>query len=340
MEPLTVGLSEVLLTHGLPNTLIPESEARRQVVVLTQPGASLYADRVARNLKEAGLSVETIGLPDRDEAKSIAVATTLYERFARLGLTRNDTIVGVGGGSITDLAGFVAGTWMRGIEVVHVPTTLLAAVDASVGGKTAINLGGKNLVGVFWEPSRVVIDLEILAELPSKLILEGLAEALKAGFIGDLELMQLIEAHGDAAPLESVIPSALRVKAGYVASDLREGSSRAMLNFGHTIGHAVEYASSFSHGMSVGTGMVAAGAVSERLAGFTEFQRLQAIVHNLGVYADVSGLERIRVENLLTLDKKKDATGLRMVLLEDFGQPTLHHVSESDLAVGLDAIGL
>jgi 3-dehydroquinate synthase len=308
--------------------------------VLTQPGAGLYADQVAKRLKDTGLSVEIIGLPDRDEAKSIEVATTLYDRFARMSLTRSDTVVAVGGGSVTDLAGFVAGTWMRGIEVVHVPTTLLAAVDAAVGGKTGINMGGKNLVGVFWEPSRVIVDLEILRDLPSKLVLEGLAEALKAGFIGDLELIDIIESAGADAPLEKVVPAALRVKARYVRNDLRETSERAFLNFGHTFGHAVEYASSLSHGVSVGIGMVAAAAVSEHEAGFSGRGRVEEIVSRLGLYSDVSSLDRNRVYDLLFLDKKRDGAGLRMVLLEDFASAKLSHLGDDSIEVGLGAIGL
>jgi 3-dehydroquinate synthase len=340
VDSIPVGLTEVLITEGLPASLLPPSEARRQAVILTQPGAGIHADRVAKLLKDGGLSVEIIGLPDREEAKTIGVATTLFERFARLGLTRGDTIVGVGGGSITDVAGFVAGTWMRGIEVVQIPTTLLAAIDASVGGKTGINLGGKNLVGVFWEPSRVVIDLEILNDLPTMLIREGMAEALKAGFVGDTNLMSSIEAKGLSAPLGQVVPSALRVKASFVEGDLREGAKRAILNFGHTIGHAVEFASSLSHGTSVGIGMVAASAVSEANAGFADNLRLIEIVRNLGIYADVSGLDRTRVKDLLLLDKKRDNVGTRMVLLRKFADPFLSYVDEGSIDIGLDAIGL
>lgn len=340
MEPFSVGLSEIVLTEGLPDSLLPPSDMRRQAVVLTQPGAGLHADRVAKLLKDEGLSVEVIGLPDRDEAKSIDVAITLYDRFARMGLARTDTVVTVGGGSVTDVGGFVAGTWMRGIEVVHVPTTLLAAVDASVGGKTGINMGGKNLVGVFWEPSRVVIDFAILKELPSMLVLEGMAEALKAGFVGDLELIDVIESAGLDAPLETVVPAALRVKARYVQSDLRESSERAFLNFGHTFGHAVEYASSLSHGVSVGIGMVAAAAVSEQAANFSGRVRLEEIVTRLGIYSDVSGLDRNRVYDLLFLDKKRDGEGLRMVLLEEFASPKLTHLGDEAIQVGLSAIGL
>lgn len=340
MAEITVGTTRVIVTRGMPETILPERQGRRSAVVLTQPGASKQASEVARSIKDSGVNVEVIGLPDRDEAKTLSVASTLYERFSRLGLGRDDTIVGVGGGSVTDLAGFVAGTWMRGIEVVHIPTTLLAAVDASLGGKTGVNLGGKNLVGVFWDPSTVLIDLDTLEELPAMLLLEGLAETLKAGFIGDVELVRKIEKQGIAVSLDEVVPAAIRVKAAYVGEDPRESSVRAMLNFGHTIGHAVEFASALSHGLSVGVGMVAAAAVSEKELGFGEADRVVSIIDELGLRPDVSGLDRTRVLDLLALDKKRDGTGLRMVLLEAIGQPTLRHIDMGSVDVALAAIGL
>lgn len=340
MDDLVVGSSRIIFTNGLKVPVLAESEGRRQVVVITQPGAGLHADAVARSLRESGLSVEVVGVPDRDEAKSIVVASALYERFARMGLTRLDSIVAVGGGSVTDLAGFVAGTWMRGIDVVHVPTTLLAALDASIGGKTGINLGGKNSVGVFWEPSRVLIDFDILNQLPPMLLLEGMAEALKAGFVGDTSLVDVIDHKGLEAPLEEVVPGAVRVKAGFVERDPRDLSVRAMLNFGHTIGHAVEFASALSHGHAVGVGMIAAAAVSEAEVGFEQRNRLTDIVKRLGLNDDVGGLDRSHVEDLLGLDKKRDGGGLRMVLLREFGDPLLRSVDDRLVGIGLGAIGL
>ncbi len=201
---------------------------------------------MSKSLAASGLVCEVIGLPDREEAKTLEVAASVYEGLARFGLSRHDTIVGVGGGTVTDLAGYVAGTWLRGVEVVHVPTTLLAAVDASIGGKTGVNVGGKNLVGVFWHPTRVVIDVDQLARLPSFLIREGMSEAYKAGLIGDAALAGVISEHGMPAPLAEVVERAVRVKAAIVDADVREQDVRAYLNFGHTVGHAIEYASALS----------------------------------------------------------------------------------------------
>lgn len=340
MEDLKVGGAEIRIVSGLRGPLLPEREGRRRVAIITHPGASRHAVRISHLLQENDLDVDVLGVPDREEAKTLGVAATLYERFSRMGLGRDDTIVGVGGGAVTDLAGFVAGTWMRGIEVVHFPTTLLAAIDASIGGKTGVNLTGKNLVGVFWDPTRVVIDLDVLEKLPSALLREGMAEALKAGLVGDTDLFEEIERSGLEAPLEKVVPAAVRVKAGYVAADPRESSERAMLNFGHTIGHAIEYASSLSHGISVGIGMVSAAAVSEVELEFPDRQRVVAAIDRTGLRTSVGGLDRTRVRDLIGIDKKRDRNGTRMVLLEEIGRPVLRHVDESVIRYGLEAIGL
>lgn len=341
MTSLTVaGVTEVLIDHGLPDTLLPEREGRARVAILTQPGPTDLAIEVSRRLGSEGLKCEVIGLPDREEAKTLEVAASVYEALARFGLGRQDSIVGVGGGTVTDLAGYVAGTWLRGVEVVHVPTTLLGAVDASIGGKTGVNVGGKNLVGVFWHPSRVLIDIEQLSRLPVFLVREGMAEAYKAGLIGDPELADLIGERALRAPLDQVVERAVRVKAGFVDADVKEQNVRAYLNFGHTIGHAIEYASALSHGESVGLGMVGEAAVSAKLVGFTEMDAVVSAVAELGLPVRVEGLELARVLDLLGRDKKRDFIGLRMVLLEEIGQPTLVHVDEAGVSIGLAAIGL
>lgn len=310
------------------------------MAILTQPAATDVATQVSRRLKESGLACEIIGLPDRDEAKTLDVAASVYETLARFGLARLDTIVGVGGGSTTDLAGFVAGTWLRGVEVVQIPTTLLGAVDASIGGKTGVNVGGKNLVGVFWHPSRVIIDLEILGRLPTYLTKEGMAEAYKSGLIGDSELVSIIRERGLRAPLGQVVDHAVRVKARIVDEDERDHGVRAHLNFGHTIGHAVEFASALSHGESVALGMVAAAHISQDLVGFTETADVTRTLERLGLPTMVSGIDAARVLDLIEMDKKRDAGGLRMVLLSAIAKPKLMHVREGDLRKGLAAIGL
>ncbi len=317
---------------------IPPRRDRRRVAVLTQPGAETIARELAGNLDEPDVVVRV--LPDRDAAKTLQIAADTYGWLAEMGFSRQDTIVGVGGGAVTDLAGFVAATYLRGVEVVHVPTTLLGAVDAAVGGKTGVNLDGKNLVGAFWHPSRVSIDLEVLEALPVELRREGIAEALKAGVIGDRQLFETFETQGLDAPLEVVVPRAVAVKAAIVTRDFREVGERALLNFGHTIGHAVEVVAGMSHGEAVALGMVAAGRVSEVVGGFQEASRLRRVIETLGFAVTTEGLAREDVLRLLAKDKKRDLAGLRMVLLRAIAEPELKNVGAAEVEAGLRAIGV
>jgi 3-dehydroquinate synthase len=194
-------------------------------------------------------------------------------------------------------------------------------------------------VGVFWHPTRVVIDVDRLSRLPSYLIREGMAEAYKAGLIGDATLSDLIAEKGLDAPLQPVIEKAIAVKAAIVDRDVHEHADRAFLNFGHTIGHAIEFASSLSHGECVALGMVAAVRISEKLAGFTEADAVTDAMIGMGLPIHVEGLELARVLDLLGRDKKRDSDGLRMVLLRAVEEPYLTHVDQSDIELGLEAIG-
>lgn len=341
MEVLMVAdRTEVLIGRSLPSPLLPQRPGRERAAVLTQPAPTPVALEIADAMKSNGLKVEVIGLPDREEAKTLAVAESVYEALARLGLGRGDTLVGVGGGSVTDLAGYVAATWLRGVEVVHVPTTLLGAVDASIGGKTGVNLAGKNLVGAFWHPTRVVIDIGILSQLPPSLVREGMAEVLKAALIGDAELFDVLRSDGTEADLELLVRRSVAVKARLVGEDEREEGVRAHLNFGHTIGHAIEFASPLSHGESVALGSVAAAHISAKRLGFEHVEAVESTISELGLPVRIGGLEHQRILDLLRLDKKRDSAGLRMVLLTEIGIPTLEHVDPPDIEIGLSAIGL
>ncbi|MFQ5947649.1 MAG: 3-dehydroquinate synthase family protein, partial [Acidimicrobiia bacterium] len=235
---------------------------------------------------------------------------------------------------------FVAATYLRGVEVVHVPTTLLGAVDASIGGKAGVNLGGKNLVGVFHLPSRVVIDTEILAALPERLRRDGLAEALKAGLIGDPDLVDLLESQGTGAAVDEVVRRAVAVKAAIVAEDPTDRGRRAHLNYGHTIGHAVELASPLTHGEAVAVGMVAAGAAAAGLLGFDAQVRQRSVIEALGLPTTAPGADPEEVRRLLVLDKKRDPSGLRMVLLRRVGEPELVRVGPATVDVALAAVGI
>ena len=211
--------------------------------------------------------------------------------------------------------------------------------DASIGGKTGINVVGKNLVGVFWHPSRVIIDTAQLSRLPTVLIRDGLAEAYKAGLVGDPELARQLSVDGLDMSLDVVVPKALAVKARIVEADALELGVRAHLNFGHTIGHALEYSSTLSHGQAVALGMIAAARVSAVRFGFAGEDSIVSALEKLSLPTAVDGLNRARVVDLVGMDKKRDSVGARMVLLRDVGQPVLEHVTESEVNEGLSAIG-
>jgi 3-dehydroquinate synthase len=331
--------SEIVIDRGLIlGEVLPLRPDRRKVAVLTQPGARHIAELVARGM--SSVEVHHMVLPDRDAAKTLEVVHRAYEWLAEVGMGRHDTVAAVGGGAATDLAGFVAATYLRGVEVVHVPTTLLGAVDAAIGGKTGVNLGGKNLVGAFYQPTRVAIDLDVLDELPMDLKREGLAEALKAGLIGDVALFSNIESAGLEADLADVVPRAVAVKVAVVNQDFRETGIRATLNYGHTIGHAVEIAAGLPHGHAVAVGMTAAGRIAQDLVGFGGIARQQAAIMALGLPTRVEGARRSSVLAVLARDKKRDASGIRMVLLRSIGVPVLQSVPGDAIDTGLACIGI
>lgn len=341
MERILIDdFSEIIIGRGRPQPLLSPRPERRRIAVLSQEGAAEVATGVNRQSESEGLQVFLRMLPDGDAAKTIAVADETYEWLAQCGISRGDTVIGVGGGAATDFAGFIAGTWLRGVEAVYVSTTLLGAVDAAVGGKTGLNLRGKNLVGLFRHPSRVVVDIDVLDRLPEDLKIEGLAEAVKAGFIADIGLLDLLEADGLNADLDEVVKRAVRVKVDVVRDDFEESGRRAILNYGHTIGHGIEMATGLSHGHSVAVGMVAAGAISEARLGFRAADRQLALIEKLGLPTRSPAADPALVRRLIGLDKKHDARGLKMVLLEEFGRPRLVYVDDSDIGLGFEAIGL
>lgn len=328
--------TEVVVGPGLATqTVLPARAGRHQVVLLTQPGTPrIIAEGVASRL---GIQHAIVELPDRDEAKRWELVAELYESLAQSGVGRHDTIIGVGGGALTDVAGFVASTWLRGVEAVYVPTTVLGAVDAAIGGKTGINLAGKNLVGTFAHPARVVVDTDVLDALPIEIKREGWAEAIKTGFIADPKLVSVFEQSPENPPMVEVVDRAIAVKVDVVNDDFREAGRRMILNFGHTIGHGVEIAGGISHGEAVAIGMVAAAAVSRHKYGFEYPMRELLVALGLPV---TSTAERSQVEELIWLDKKRDATGLKMVLVEDVGSPRIDYVTPDEVDLGLSAIGL
>lgn len=334
--------SEIHVGPGVAGTAgaLPRETEGGLTVVFSQPTVRAIADRVARSFGGSSRRVEVVELPDGEAAKDLTVVTGTYRRLNELGMTRSDLVVGVGGGALTDVAGFVAATYLRGVEAWYVPTTLLGAVDAAIGGKTGVNVDGKNLAGAFRHPRHVLVDLEVLGALPRELIRQGAAEAVKAGFVADPTLVGIYEAAGIDAPLEEVVPRAIAVKAAVVSEDFRERGRRAVLNFGHTVGHAVESRTGISHGDAVAIGMAAAARVSTATVGFEDEDRLRAVIAALGLPLTVEGVTRDDVANLLALDKKRGPDSLRMVVLRRIGAASVIDVDDATVGAALGAVGI
>jgi 3-dehydroquinate synthase len=324
----------VLVGRGVRDqlaTTVAELGATTALVV-HQPALAGAAEQVRGELTAAGLDAHRVEVPDAEEGKSLAVAGFCWEVCGQAGLTRSDVVVSLGGGAVTDLAGFVAATWMRGVRVVHVPTTLLAMVDAAVGGKTGINTAaGKNLVGAFHEPGAVLVDLATLDTLPRAELVAGMAEIVKAGFIADPTILELVETNPAAAlePAGDVLPElvrrAIRVKADVVGADLRESHLREILNYGHTLGHAIERREDYRwrHGAAVSVGLVFAAELA-RAAGRLDdvtADRHRSVLDALGLpVAYVPGALDELVETMRG-DKKARAGKLRFVVLDGLASP-------------------
>lgn len=323
---------------AVAESLVLEGVCR--VGVLAQPAVSRMAAEIAQDLAGGDVEASVKLLPDGEEAKNLRTVETVFEWLNTLGFTRGDMLVAIGGGAATDLVGFAAATYLRGIEVAYVPTTLLGAVDAAIGGKTGVNVGGKNLAGVFRHPARVIVDLDVLERLPAELLREGAAEAVKAGFIADPTIVGEYESRGLEASLDLIVPAAIKVKVDTVLADFREAGLRAILNYGHTVGHAVEVAAGISHGEAVAIGMVAAGRVSALVAGFGHERRQREILTRIGLPVVAPPVVRDEVMIYLGRDKKRNAAGMRMVLLEDFGRPLVRAVDDDLIVAGLEAVGI
>lgn len=307
-----------------------------RVAVIHPATLQATADGIRNSLN--GVTSISIEVPDAEESKNSSVLEFCWMALGQAGFTRNDLIISVGGGATTDLAGFVAATWLRGIRVLHIPTTLLAMVDAAVGGKTGINTAeGKNLVGAFHSPIAVLCDLNSLATLNRNDYVGGLAEIIKAGFIRDERILQLIEGNPQAATnpewehTQEIIERAIQVKADVVGLDLKESlgtsAGREILNYGHTFGHAIERVERYSwrHGSAVAVGMmyVANLAFSSGRMSQTLLERHESILSSVGLpttYRDGKWSELLAA---MKIDKKSRGDVLRFVILEEIGRPTI-----------------
>lgn len=305
-----------------------------KVGVVRPEGLEHVAGRVCRVLVDAGYEIDEMIVPSGEAAKNLEVADRLWAGFGRFGITRSDAVVGLGGGAATDLAGFVAATWLRGVAVAHVPTTLLAMVDAAIGGKTAINTAeGKNLVGAFHPPAGVVCDLDTLESMPPDDYVSGLAEIIKAGFVRDPIILERIEADPAAVrdprgrQTKELVDRSIRVKADVVGGDLRErvagDGGREVLNYGHTLGHAIEAVEDYSwrHGAAVSVGMVFVAELA-RLTGHIDdalVKRHRAILESVGLPTSYRGASWPALFDAMSRDKKSRADRLRFVVLDGLG---------------------
>ncbi|MFI6815087.1 3-dehydroquinate synthase [Nonomuraea sp. NPDC050328] len=305
-------------------------EGVRTVAVIHPATLPEITRPVVASLTEAGYEVVALPVPDGEAAKSVEVAAQLWSALGRYGITRSDAVVGVGGGATTDLAGFIAGTWLRGIKVVLVPTTLLAMVDAAVGGKNGIDTPeGKNLVGTFLPPAGVLCDLTTLTSLPRADYVAGLAEIIKGGFIADPTILMLVEDDPDAATrpegehTRELIERKIRVKADVVGADLREAGLREILNYGHTLAHAIERHEDYRmrHGEAVAIGMVYAAELS-RLSGRADLvDRTRDILTSVGLPTFYRRDAWPALRDHMRLDKKNRGAKQRFVVLDDLAKP-------------------
>ncbi|WP_019815950.1 3-dehydroquinate synthase [Saccharomonospora saliphila] len=323
---------DVLVGRGLLSELTRTVSGASTVAILHPPTLTTTAEAVRSELAEAELDAHRVEIPDAEDGKALSVAGFCWEVLGRIGLDRDGVVVALGGGAVTDLAGFVAGTWMRGVRLVNVPTTLLGMVDAAVGGKTGINTeAGKNLVGVFHEPTAVLADLATLETLPPNELVAGMAEVVKAGFVGDPGIVELIErdpasavdATGDL--LGELVRRAIRVKAEVVEADLRESHRREILNYGHTLGHAIERRERYRwrHGAAVSVGLVFAAELS-RLAGRLDdatADRHAAVLRALGLPTTYDPDALPQLIETMHSDKKTRSGTLRFVVLDGMAKP-------------------
>ncbi|MGW5070088.1 3-dehydroquinate synthase [Streptomyces cyaneofuscatus] len=340
---------EVLVGHQLLGEL-PQliGDRAKRVAVLHPEALAETGEAVRQDLADQGYEAIAIQLPNAEEAKTVEVAAYCWKALGQTGFTRTDVIIGIGGGATTDVAGFVAASWLRGVRWIAIPTTVLGMVDAAVGGKTGINTAeGKNLVGAFHPPAGVLCDLAALESLPVHDYVSGMAEIIKAGFIADPVILDLIEADPEAARTPAgphtaeLIERSIRVKAEVVSSDLKESGLREILNYGHTLGHAIEKNERYKwrHGAAVSIGMVFAAELG-RLAGRLDdatADRHRTILESVGLPLTYRGDQWPKLLENMKVDKKSRGDLLRFIVLDALGKPTV--LEGPDPAVLLAAYG-
>ncbi len=325
---------EVLVGRGLfarvAEQLPPHAT---KVLVVHAPPLAARAEQLREQLADR-YEVLLAEVPDAEGAKRVEVAAFCWQIMGQTDFTRSDAVIGLGGGATTDLAGFVAATWLRGVQIVQVPTTVLAMVDAAVGGKTGINTAeGKNLVGAFWAPRAVVCDLELLEGLSRNEILAGYAEVVKAGFIAEPEILEIVEADparatDPATPeFRRAIELAIAMKARVVGQDFTEQGLREILNYGHTLGHAIEHAERYQwrHGAAISIGMMYAAELSRLTRHLSDaaVDRHRRILDSLDLPTTYPEGRWPTLLATMRRDKKARGALMRFIVLDDIGRPTV-----------------
>lgn len=358
MQTLTVNLGDrsypVHIGDGIlsaAGALLQQAGLRGKVAVVTNPTvAQLYLDPVHESLTRAGFDVTPMLIPDGEEHKNLGSLSAVYDRLIADRFERGSCVLALGGGVVGDLAGFAAATFLRGIAYVQVPTTLLAQVDSSVGGKTGVNHhDGKNLIGAFYQPRLVLIDVAVLQSLPRREFIAGLAEVIKYGVIEDPALFKVLEEKmgklmdQDRDLLSQVIATSCAIKAKVVEKDEREDDYRAVLNFGHTIGHALEAATEYQkylHGEAVGIGMAQAAAISVQ-QGFCDqrsLERIRKLIKRAGLPLEIP--RDVSMQNLvqgMEVDKKSTGGKIRFVVCAGIGKTGFHALSPGEILGALGA---
>src|SRR5699024_5461468 len=338
------GTYPVLVGNGLLGEL-PELLGNRveKVLVIHPRALRTTGEPVRDDLSAAGLDAVAAEIPDAEEAKHVQVAAFCWQVLGQSDFTRTDAIVTVGGGAVSDLGGFVAATWLRGIRVIHIPTTVLGMVDAAVGGKTGINTAeGKNLVGSFHAPAGVLVDLDTLGTLPEHELFTGLAEVVKTGFIADSAILDLVAAHTkdeigavDGPVLRELIERSIRVKAEVVSEDFEESGRREVLNYGHTLAHAIEHKERYQwrHGAAVSVGMVFAAEVAAMVKNLPEetVDLHRRLLGKLGLPTGYRSDVWPQLLETMKRDKKARGSMLRMVLLTDIGEPSTVEIPDASI---------
>ena len=334
---------EVIFTRTIEEVIAKLAFGRKVVTISSNEVAShVNLDGL---LKAAAVSSEVIHLPDGEAQKSFDNFERVLKRLGEVNFPRDGLIIGVGGGATTDLAGFVAACWMRGVGWIAIPTTMAGMVDAAIGGKTGINMAaGKNLVGAFHAPVATLIDQRFLKSLSSRDLAAGLAEAIKCGFIADTEILDLAEGMtdsdlanpSDSASLSEIIKKSVAVKEGIVSRDFREGGERLFLNYGHTLGHAIEVAEDFQmrHGEAVAIGMVFAAELSGEVNGLDPkiIDRHRYLLRRLNLPTSYKAGSFDRLLQIMERDKKVKDGKLRFVTLKALGEPVLSSEISVDTA--------